>query len=311
MKKFSSRVFILAILITLFASPQYLTGWNDTGHKVIGAIAWDNLTETTKQKVMEIMMNAPDDSDMLDLYDEKDQEAAKFYFMKANSWSDVVRDRDERARWQKYHKGSWHYIGTYWKQTNNGPEDATGLLEDENIVERIEYFRSTLSTEEQSDFDEAIEIAWVLHLVGDIHMPLHNTSRVTEKTPDGDRGGNSFRLGDGWPWNLHSFWDGIINIAEPMPEGLDEYKYLIGKADQIMKLHPRDSFNDADKIQDAEIWNQEGQDIVRQSVYPSNLKQNEKPDMQYTENAYKIAQQRMALSGYRMAEFLNSIFDPS
>ncbi len=313
MKSKNTKILLLTFVFALFAHPLYLTAWNETGHQVTAAIAWENMTETTRQKVTEIMLQAPEDSDLLTFFDENDELGAKKYFMSAAYWPDVVRDRDKRDRWQKYHMGTWHYIGTYWKQTDNGPVETTGLLEDENVVERLEYFRTTLPDPDVPASEKAVQIAWVLHLVGDIHMPLHNTSRVTEETPDGDRGGNSFDLGEGWPWNLHAFWDSIIDIAEPKADSVDSFDYYISKANDISKLHPRSDFEERAqvKIQDAEAWNREGRDITMQSVYLPYLKQGEKPPARYTDNAYNIARQRLALSGYRMAEYLNQIFDPS
>ncbi|MEQ8447949.1 MAG: S1/P1 nuclease, partial [Balneola sp.] len=58
----------------------------------------------------------------------------------------------------------------------------------------------------------------------------------------------------------------------------------------------------------SQVWNKEGKEITMKNLYPQELKQNEQPSQEYKEMAYKIAQKRMALSGYRMAEFLNDIF---
>jgi len=51
----------------------------------------------------------------------------------------------------------------------------------------------------------------LMHYTGDIHQPLHATSRVDKEYPAGDRGGNSFPVPsiDGAK-NLHSVWDSVI-----------------------------------------------------------------------------------------------------
>jgi len=51
----------------------------------------------------------------------------------------------------------------------------------------------------------------LIHYVGDIHQPLHATSRVDHEYTQGDRGGNSFPLTptDGVK-NLHSLWDSVV-----------------------------------------------------------------------------------------------------
>jgi hypothetical protein len=51
----------------------------------------------------------------------------------------------------------------------------------------------------------------LIHYAGDIHQPLHATSRVDDNYPSGDRGGNSFPLPakDGTK-NLHAVWDSVL-----------------------------------------------------------------------------------------------------
>merc|ERR1711998_479301 len=51
----------------------------------------------------------------------------------------------------------------------------------------------------------------LIHYSGDIHQPLHATSRVDHEFPKGDRGGNSVALPshDGAK-NLHSVWDSVV-----------------------------------------------------------------------------------------------------
>ena len=51
---------------------------------------------------------------------------------------------------------------------------------------------------------------FIIHYVGDLHQPLHSTSRVNHEFPKGDRGGNSVYLPDHeGAKNLHSVWDSV------------------------------------------------------------------------------------------------------
>ncbi len=51
----------------------------------------------------------------------------------------------------------------------------------------------------------------LIHYVGDIHQPLHATTKFDSSYPAGDRGGNSFKLleKDGIK-ELHAAWDSIL-----------------------------------------------------------------------------------------------------
>jgi hypothetical protein len=57
--------------------------------------------------------------------------------------------------------------------------------------------------------EKAIMLAWLFHLVGDIHQPLHSTALFSQKLfLEGDRGGN--RILTKQHGNLHSVWDNFL-----------------------------------------------------------------------------------------------------
>ncbi len=308
-KKLTATTLSLCFLFSLFINPIALNAWNETGHKIIAAIAWDNLTPTAKENIIEILKDAPKDSDLLTLFDINAPNNTEQYFLNASYWPDMVRDRNKTSRYKKYHEGNWHYIGSYWKQTPDGPIETTGVVDKENLPERISYFQSTLVSDKVSNDIKAVQIAWILHLIGDIHMPLHNASRVTKETPNGDLGGNAFKLADNWPTNLHSFWDGIIDVHSPMDENSTSFDYYTFQAKEISSKHPKEELEKLIELQDPTTWTKEGKLIVMDSLYPETLEMGKKPSIDYQEKSFAIAQQRMALSGYRMAAFLNTIFD--
>jgi hypothetical protein len=65
-------------------------------------------------------------------------------------------------------------------------------------------------------------LAWLFHLVGDIHQPLHTAQLFTTDYLQGDRGRNEIcvRVTQAdQPMDLHRFWDGVItsssNLTRP------------------------------------------------------------------------------------------------
>jgi len=51
----------------------------------------------------------------------------------------------------------------------------------------------------------------LIHYVGDIHQPLHCTSRVNHDYPKGDRGGNNVPIAPRGDINeLHAVWDSVV-----------------------------------------------------------------------------------------------------
>ena len=60
---------------------------------------------------------------------------------------------------------------------------------------------------------KTIALAWLFHLVGDIHQPLHTAQLFSVEYPQGDKGGNEIcvRVTQArQPMDLHRFWDGVI-----------------------------------------------------------------------------------------------------
>lgn len=57
--------------------------------------------------------------------------------------------------------------------------------------------------------EKAMFARYLIHVVGDIHQPLHSVSLYNTTYPSGDRGGNSLKivLLNGTTQNLHAFWD--------------------------------------------------------------------------------------------------------
>ena len=62
-------------------------------------------------------------------------------------------------------------------------------------------------------------LSWLIHLIGDIHQPLHCVTHITSQhpAPEGDRGGNSFKL-KGTPNNLHSVWDSSVSFQHNLDD---------------------------------------------------------------------------------------------
>jgi len=183
------RVFILGAFIVLPAMSSF--AWDDTGHKVTGYIAWQQMSPAAREAVIRILRTAPEDSDLSAFYlngAESENTRKLEYFMLVTTWADIVRDRAFETRNKKYHKSNWHYDDIFWKQENG---KATVLPKPEDsgqAVNRLIEFDKLLRTTSASDNDKAIAIAWIAHLVGDIHQPLHTSARVTDKEPKGIKG---------------------------------------------------------------------------------------------------------------------------
>lgn len=309
---------LLAFFISMFCLlPQTAFAWNDVGHKVVSYIAWENMTPQARQKAFELLMSAPEDSGLAWLLPPDSRSFAvrqRDFFGIASTWADIVRDNRSPIRRGKYHQGIWHYKDSFWKQMNGAAVDVTEMQPDDiNAVERLVFLQKALSDSSIPASERAVYLAWILHLTGDIHQPLHCSARVTETEPKGDQGGNLFYLepkkeNSTEPrLNLHWYWDSILRNGYPRKDESDgDYIPMIGA--KIIKRYPMSKLQTEANVINFDVWQQEGFKKAKTELYPATLKRDETPSKMYEKNAINISERAMALAGYRLAKMLNEIF---
>jgi hypothetical protein len=312
------NLFICLFFIGLAAafSPNILA-WDDVGHKLTAYIAWERMTPRTREKVTQLLQNAPEDSDLSVFYPpDSRSEAARQreHFMLAAYWADIVRDRKFAVRSKKYHQSNWHYFDSFWTVENGQLKILEKAEEDGGkAVPKLFEFEKILRDTAVSDADKSIALAWVMHLTGDIHQPLHCSARVTPEEPKGDQGGNLFLLTPKdtpreRQQNLHWFWDSIVknNVTRKNDEPDAIYLANIGK--KIMKKHSFEKLQGRLRLGKYDDWHKEGMQIAASQVFPATLIRFQTPSENYKKTAFKIAEEQIALAGYRMGETFNQIF---
>jgi len=144
----------------------------------------------------------------------------------------------------------------------------------------------------------AYDLPWVEHLIGEIHQPLHATSRFLKSQPKGDAGGTLVIVQPGR--TLHSLWD---DAAAPRDLSYDD---IVRYAREITADYPGGTLVSLDPTH----WAAESFELDKSAVYTFGLETGSKehplalPD-HYEEKANHIARQRVALAGYRLAGALN------
>jgi hypothetical protein len=306
----------LVLGVMVLSSHSVAFAWDDAGHKITAWIAWNQMTPPVRAKVSEILLTAPEDSHLSAYFatDSRSLDARqRELFMIASTWPDIVRDRRFPNRYQRYHRGNWHYINTFWKKENG----KFVMLELQDVdagraTEKLYEFEKAIADPNLSDADKAIAIAWILHIIGDIHQPLHASGRVTEQEPRGDLGGNLFLLTpEGTPRdqqvNLHWFWDSIVGRNVPREHDACDDSYLPQFVGGFWARHPAVKYSD---IKDGKFdeWQLESVRLAMEEVFPDTLVRNQMPSDEYKRNAMRVSEERIALAGHRIAAMLNRIF---
>jgi hypothetical protein len=276
------------------------------GHMVSGAFVYDVLQKESPETLAKVVALLKKHPEFDRAFAEKlaavpAEVRDKYLLMLAARWPDDARGN------KKYDHPTWHYINYPFKPAGQPDSVRAPDPPKDNILQGFEVNLKKLQHGGQEE--QAIALCWLFHLVGDVHQPLHTTALFTTDYPEGDKGGNLVFIrveADGKPINLHFFWDGLL---------LGSMRFQDAR-NVATKLRARPEFA-RDKLAELketafEKWARtEGFELARHAVYLNGkLRGSTTPEVApvlpegYTKKAKALAERRMALAGYRLADFL-------
>jgi hypothetical protein len=315
------RVYLASVSFALL--PASVLAWGPIGHMTVDYVAYQRLTPATKARVRDLLKlnpdyanwekqipagTPPDDHDMM-------------IFMIAATWADDIKgepqysdDGTDGGNWPDSASSSqnvgysdllrhryWHFVDTPFSSGGSPlPSIPTPNAQTEIIA-----FRAVLSSS-QSDDLKSYDLVWLLHLIGDVHQPLHAATRVTQSEAQGDSGANKVKLKGDAASNLHSYWDDLPGF---------DCNFC---ADRIRCLHRaivlgkglKSASSTAARNTDTAAWIRESFEYGRSRVYQAPIGPEDGPYTivpfsDYDVRAYKLAGKRIALAGVRLAHVLN------
>jgi hypothetical protein len=310
---------IIAGLLLSFAIPSF--AWDEVGHKLTAYIAWSQMRPDVRAKVIKTLFAAPEDAQLSTFWSsfgggQSEGARQREFFMLIATWPDIIRDtKNFPVRNKNYAHSDWHYADTFWRLKDGKVEPVTDAKPSGLAMDKLVDFDKLIRSN-ATDAEKAVAIAWLEHLIGDIHQPLHASSRVTDSSPDGDQGGNLFLLTPkGTPRaqqeNLHWLWDSIVIRYQPNTKDLPEADYLYPIGDEMMRLYPYDKVKNELADGKFDVWKDESYRLASTEAY-KGVDWFQAPSDAYKKKAFEIAQRRIALAGYRMAdEFSDAFSTPS
>jgi len=319
---------LLVVLPPVCSRPPALPlPWLDSGHKTVALIAWAELTPAARAKVTAILQQHPlFEQDLLRGLAEGADAAARsrHAFAVAATWPDVVRGMGHPMHKQCDHP-PWHYINIPYAIEDQPVPAATRSDKPgpHDVVEALQQVIAELRAGNGPAADQAIAICWLLHLVGDIHQPLHACTLYSPQFPNGDQGGIGFLVLRDPPYgnsqmNLHLLWDSLPGTFKS--DDLDGYLAGGLRADPRFA---RDRLHALLAVHDVAAWAQESHALAIEHAYLKGALKGAVAHEQrgegkaeipgvprgYLEQAEPVAMQRVLLAGYRAADLLNAMFD--
>jgi hypothetical protein len=281
-------------LLTIFPA----AAWSSAGHMVIAAEAYRQLTPRWKLKVTEILKAHPEYPKWQESFAEAGSniDLSKFVFMKASTWPDEIRRHHNH-----YDHPRWHYIDYPLKPPSFPLEPGPSPKDD--VLNGIAQSEKALLSASSFSEERAVYLSYLIHLIGDIHQPLHCASLFNDTYPTGDKGGNDFYVKPGARGiKLHAFWDDLLGTSSKPQTHLN---YAI----EIESNHPRSLLKELKKAKTPRKWSLESRFVAIEKVYrrgevKGSTTAETAPSLpeSYIKDAKAIAERQAALAGYRLAD---------
>jgi hypothetical protein len=287
-------LFLSAFAITVIGTCATAWAWGDQGHEIIAIIAADNLLPSAQDQVAKILGTTSDTNSL----------------EKAMAAASVRPDTEFRPRDRS--TAPWHFIDICLQdQKSDLPARCPGGT---CVTAKIDEYANRLKAGHYDQWGASGDLAFLIHLVGDIHQPLHAAT-------DADRGGNCIAV-ESHPYarNLHAAWDTAVVYALEDSVDSGNPDATAHKLEQVYASQKNaDSWKPG---QTADIaW--ESNQVARTQIYqalgipvepcePDNNSCVNAPggpldlDGDYMNKAATIAGEQLAKAGFRLASLLRS-----
>ena len=175
-----------ALVIALLLVPHPAHAWGRLGHRLVAALAWDDLTPQARAQIALLLEGEADPT-----------------LPGIASWADELREHDPDLGKRS---SRWHYVNI--AEDDCRYDAAKHCKDGDCVVEAIRAQTAILADASRSKAERLQALKFVVHFVGDAHQPLHAGFGR-------DKGGNDFQVQfDGRGTNLHSLWDsGMLKAA--------------------------------------------------------------------------------------------------
>lgn len=234
--------------------------WGKTGHRVVGEVAAQYLSKKARKNVKKVLGNES--------------------MAIASTYMDFVK-----ADPAYQHLNPWHYATI----PDNVSYSEVGTPEEGDIIMAIQLLKQELISKNFSQGDESFTLKCLIHLVGDIHQPLHVGN-------GDDRGGNDVKVKYfGESTNLHRVWDSQIIDSQQL--SYTEYAQSIDFADkQLVKKWQKDPLIE---------WAKESKNL-RDQIY--SLPEDDNIQYRYIYDNIEVINKRLLQAGIRLAGLINEIY---
>jgi len=267
LNSFSRLLIMLFATFTTSAFSADTFAWGEDGHAAVGILALGNLQSDTSIELRRVLGSLDEPT-----------------LAEACNWPDTVKKTEQWA-WSY----PLHFVNIPKGQSNySKSRDCPDQL---CATEAIKQYAVQLGDRQASMEKRRQAFAWICHLTGDLHQPLHagNSGEAY------DKGGNNFAITfAGEQTNLHYFWDSALIEAR-----VGGRQQLIGVLNKSPMVQAGDNWSPGM----VDRWTDESHQLVQQEIYP----QDPVITQSYADKSWAIVQLRMITAASHLALIINSV----
>jgi hypothetical protein len=269
----------LAFLTFFVGFPPSAWAWGKEGHQIVGFIAEMNLMPAAKAAIASLL-----------------GEDRRISDESISNWADYARN-------QVHATGAWHYVDI---PIESGKYDAKrDCASSDCVVARVERFRAILADQSLRASDRQEALKFLVHLVGDMHQPLHCAER-RDHLGRPDRGGNECRvrfLDEPSETNLHKVWDTSLLVRSIGERSLSDYAASLNAR---ITIGQRTAWRQGD----ARTWANQSNRVAANHVYAGVAAEGPATqlDASYVTKNQRVVDEQLSRAGIRLARILNEVF---
>jgi hypothetical protein len=255
----------LALLVFLQTAPP-VWAWGRLGHRVIARMAERHMTAKAKEAVKALLAEGESLAD-------------------CSTWADIRES------------APWHYVDVPLDEPKYDARFSAPDAKHGCIVEKIKEFKTTVKDTTKSVEDRRFAIRFLVHLVEDLHIPMHVGDNH-------DPGGNDtqVRFFDSGS-NMHGLWD-----SDMITRAGDKEEFWLADLSQLDTDQNRPGW----MAGTVEEWATESLLAARAAYLVPGTEQRLKPGQKLSEAYFvanlPVARQRLCQAGLRLAMVLNEAF---
>ena len=331
-------IFMAVVLLSTMTANTY--AYDHPGHMITANVAFSEIERTRPELIEKIgllFLAHPQTAPFWVAAGEaKGTERVRRMFLECARWADDNKFRPEdRLTW---HTARWAVVAKDASPEAKAAVKARGGKPAGQAIEALELNFGTVANPESSPAERALALCWVLHIMGDIHQPLHVSDLFSKDFPTGNAAGSLSYVMDPvsqTPITLHILWDSN-KLRVPSLAEVDRHTQA------FMMKHPRSSYPELKKhpLSDPDHfrkWALESHQVAKDWAFnlktlpdPNKDQPTEKlvegmvkyilygvspvkdapklPDG-YWEKLQSTTERRLTLAGYRIADLLISAAD--